>query len=77
MTTISTGRAFAPASQGLHYSFEKAGLTLERQPIPWNAEAVTVEASNATPHRTVRQSELCRFKQGPAPLANFRWRRHC
>lgn len=34
----------APASGGLHYSFEKAGLTLERQPIPWNAEAVLVEA---------------------------------
>jgi hypothetical protein len=33
-----------PASQGLHYSFEKAGLTLDREPIPWNAEAVTVEA---------------------------------
>jgi hypothetical protein len=30
--------------QALHYSFEKAGLTLYDQPIPWNAEAVLVEA---------------------------------
>jgi len=30
--------------QLLHYSYEKAGLTLANQPIPWNAEAVLVEA---------------------------------
>ena len=30
--------------QALGYSFEKAGLTLHSQPIPWNAEAVLVEA---------------------------------
>jgi hypothetical protein len=30
--------------QGLHFSYEKAGLTLENQPVPWNAEAVLVEA---------------------------------
>src|SRR5947209_3084640 len=29
--------------QALHYSYEKAGLTLDDQPIPWNAEAVIVE----------------------------------
>ncbi len=42
MTTPT--RVTGPSSQGLHYSFEKAGLTLDRQPIPWNAEAVLVEA---------------------------------
>jgi hypothetical protein len=42
--TTSAARPPSPASQGLHYSFEKAGLTLDREPIPWNAEAVTVEA---------------------------------
>src|SRR5437868_6258364 len=31
--------------QALHYSYEKAGLTLHDQPIPWNAEAVLVEAA--------------------------------
>jgi hypothetical protein len=31
--------------QALHCSYEKAGLTILDQPIPWNAEAVVVEAS--------------------------------
>ncbi|OAI51324.1 hypothetical protein AYO44_00500 [Planctomycetaceae bacterium SCGC AG-212-F19] len=30
--------------QALHCSYEKAGLTVHDQPIPWNAEAVLVEA---------------------------------
>jgi hypothetical protein len=34
----------SPQPQALHYSYEKAGLTLHDQPIPWNAEAVLVEA---------------------------------
>src|SRR5580704_16641060 len=33
-----------PQPQALHYSYEKAGLTLDDQPIPWNAEAVVVES---------------------------------
>jgi hypothetical protein len=39
----------------LHYSYEKAGLVLHDQPIPWSAEAVLVEAqlkmSNAAGRR--------------------------
>ncbi len=38
--------------QALHFRSEKAGLVLENQPIPWNAEAVVVEA-------------LVRFPPGP------------
>jgi hypothetical protein len=34
----------SPQPQALHYSYEKAGLTIHDQPIPWNAEAVLVEA---------------------------------
>ncbi|MCS6851562.1 MAG: hypothetical protein NZ700_10400 [Gemmataceae bacterium] len=30
--------------QAMHFSYEKAGLTLAHQPIPWNAEAILVEA---------------------------------
>jgi hypothetical protein len=30
-------------SQAMHFSYEKAGLTIENQPIPWNADAVVVE----------------------------------
>lgn len=33
-----------PQPQALHYSYEKAGLTLSDQPVPWNAEVVLVEA---------------------------------
>jgi hypothetical protein len=44
-----------PQPQALHYSYEKAGLVLHDQPIPWNAEAVLVEAqlkmSNAAGRR--------------------------
>jgi hypothetical protein len=32
-----------PQTQALHASYEKAGLTIPGQPIPWNAEAVVVE----------------------------------
>src|SRR6185369_15304156 len=28
----------------LHYSFEKGGLVLVNQPVPWNADAIIVEA---------------------------------
>jgi hypothetical protein len=41
--------------QALHYSFEKAGLTLDNQPIPWNAEAVLVEALLRLPAGTGRR----------------------
>ena len=38
-----------PQPQALHYSYEKAGLTVHDQPIPWNAEAVLVEATLRLP----------------------------
>lgn len=37
-------RGPAPPSQLLHVSYEKAGLTLEQGPVPWNADAVIVQA---------------------------------
>jgi hypothetical protein len=36
-------------TEALQYSYEKAGLTVHDQPIPWNAEAVLVEASVRLP----------------------------
>src|SRR5437868_8134410 len=44
-----------PQPQALHYSFEKAGLTLHDQPIPWNAEAVLVEALVRLPASTPKR----------------------
>jgi hypothetical protein len=41
--------------QALHFSFEKAGLTLHDQPIPWNAEAVLVEALLRLPANSGRR----------------------
>jgi hypothetical protein len=34
----------SPQPQALHFSYEKAGLAVHDQPIPWNADVVTVEA---------------------------------
>src|SRR4051812_28855024 len=48
-------RSPATPAQGLHVCFEKAGLTLEHQPIPWNAEAVVVEARVRLPAAVPRQ----------------------
>jgi hypothetical protein len=44
-----------PQPQALHYSYEKAGLTLHDQPIPWNAEAVLVEATLRLPTAASRR----------------------
>jgi hypothetical protein len=44
--------------QALHFSYEKAGLTLNDQPIPWNAEAVLVEASLRLPPAARQKSDF-------------------
>src|SRR5438552_17650906 len=45
MHNLWTAHRGGPQPQALHYSYEKAGLTLHDQPIPWNAEAVSVTAT--------------------------------
>jgi hypothetical protein len=37
-------RLSGPKLRGLHFRYEKAGLTIADEPIPWNAESVLVEA---------------------------------
>jgi hypothetical protein len=44
-----------PQPQALHYSYEKAGLTVDSQPIPWNAEAILVESLLRLPASTPRR----------------------
>ena len=56
-----------PQPQALHYSYEKAGLTLHDQPIPWNAEAVVVEAMLRLPTRSAPQSRLSAAPARPRP----------
>lgn len=46
-----------PQPQALHFHCEKAGLVLENQPIPWNAEAVVVEALVKQPPGSTRQKK--------------------
>jgi hypothetical protein len=44
--------------QALHYSYEKAGLVVNDQPIPWNAEAVLVEATLRLPTAARRKNDF-------------------
>src|SRR5581483_5217869 len=59
-----------PQSQAVSYSFEKAGLTLHSQPIPWNAEAVLVEAQLRLPAASRRKADFALRLAGQAePVA--------
>ena len=65
----------SPQPQALHYSYEKAGLTLHDQPVPWNAEAVLVEALLRLPHGAGRRKGdfLLRLPgQQPVPAEQLR-----
>ena len=44
MNEIVIPRRLTHQPQGMYYRFEKAGLTIDQQPVPWSAEAVVVEA---------------------------------
>jgi hypothetical protein len=61
--------------RALHFSFEKAGLTLHDQPIPWNAESVLIEATLRLPTPGLRRKSdfLLRVPgQEPRPPDNLR-----
>src|SRR4051812_42293294 len=59
---------------GPQYSYEKAGLTLRDQPIPWNAEAVIVEAVLRLPPSARRKADFILRLPGrdPVPAENLR-----
>ncbi len=64
-----------PQPQALHYSYEKAGLVLHDQPIPWNAEAVLVEAQLRLPAATGRRKADFQLRvtgQEPVPAEQLR-----
>src|SRR5579872_7380431 len=66
----------SPQPQALHYSYEKAGLTLHDQPIPWNAEAVLVEASlHLRPSAGRRKGDFQLRLPGRAPIPAEQFRR--
>ena len=61
--------------RALHFSFEKAGLTLHDQPIPWNAESVLVEATLRLPTPGLRRKGDFQLRlpgQEPRPADNLR-----
>jgi hypothetical protein len=61
--------------QALHHSYEKAGLVVHDQPIPWNAEAVLVEASVdriPTPNRRKSDFQLRLGRQEPLTPESLR-----
>src|SRR5262245_43477841 len=43
MHELATGKRSDSGVAGLHYGYEKAGLSIRDQPIPWNAETAFVE----------------------------------
>ncbi len=61
-------RSAGPQSQALHFSYEKSGLTLDSQPIPWNAEAVLVEAGVRLSASIARHKADFRLRLGPAAV---------
>jgi hypothetical protein len=63
-----------PQPQALHYSYEKAGLTVNDQPIPWNAEAVLVEALLRLPTVARQKGDFQLRLPGPVifPAENLR-----
>jgi hypothetical protein len=55
--------------QALHFSYEKAGLTVEDQPIPWNAEAVVVETRlRLPPYLAQHKNDFVLRLPGQPPL---------
>jgi hypothetical protein len=65
----------SPQPQALHYNYEKAGLTVNDQPIPWNADAVTVEASLRITSPSARRKGDFHIRlpgQDPIPAENLR-----
>jgi hypothetical protein len=66
-----------PQPQALHFSYEKAGLVLPDQPIPWNAEAVVIEAAVRLPPSAGRRKTEFRMRvAGHEPVAAEHLRRH-
>ncbi len=61
----------SPQVQGLAFRYEKAGLTVRNEPIPWSADAVHVEALVRFPgHVVKRKSDFLLQIKGPvAPPA--------
>ncbi len=56
------------SQQALHYSYEKAGLKLDNQPIAWSAEAVLVEATVRMPASNRNRADFLLVLPGQEPV---------
>ncbi len=66
-----------PQPQAVRFSYEKAGLTVHDQAIPWSAEAVRVEAVLRLPAGVARRKTDFQLRlPGPSVLAPESLRRH-
>jgi hypothetical protein len=63
------------SQQALHYSYEKAGLKLDNQPIAWSAEAVLVEAMVRLPASGRSRVDFTLAVPGQEPVAPETMRR--
>src|SRR5688572_19913243 len=68
MTDLLPLYRIGPQSQALAHSYEKAGLTLHGQPVPWNAEAVLVEATLRLPPQSRKKADFSLRVAGREPL---------
>jgi hypothetical protein len=68
-------RRYSPQPQALHFSYEKAGLAVHDQPIPWNADVVVVEALLRLANPAARRRADYQIRiggQDPIPADNLR-----
>src|SRR5438132_6639711 len=68
MTELRPLMRTGPQPQALTISYEKAGLTLHDAAIPWNADAVLVEASLKLPPSVRRKNDFALRLPGRDPL---------
>jgi hypothetical protein len=71
------GRTSGPQARGLHLSYEKAGLVVRQQPIPWNADCVSVDALIHFPTGMVRRKTDFHLRiRNQLPIAAVTLHRH-
>jgi hypothetical protein len=68
MNEIVTPRRLAGQPQAVYFRFEKGGLTLDNQPVPWSAEAVVVEALLRLPPTARRRGDFSLHIPGFDPV---------
>jgi hypothetical protein len=70
-------RQGSPRVEAVHFCYEKAGILVRNQPIPWNADAVLVEALiRFQTNHARRKTDFCLRYPGQSQLAAVTLHRH-